>query len=111
MKEQRQEYTEYLDKDEIRHIVDFLHMVVEDLRPVHRSRICVHMHKKEQTERNYTRQLVQFSEQKCFAESDSHCSRHANVLINKEMIPEILEPNTKIGNIDRLVSIITQNFL
>ena len=52
--------------------MNVLNMVVEDFWAVQRFRVCVHVHKKEQSKRNDAGQLMQLSEQKCIAKFNSH---------------------------------------
>lgn len=72
MKQERHENAENLDKNQIRHIVNVLYVLVKARRAVHRRRVCVHMHKEKRAERDDARQLMQLAQQKSFAHRDRH---------------------------------------
>ena len=72
MKQQRDKNTEDLDEQKIRHVVNILNMVVEDLRAIQRRRVCVQMDEIEKPERHDAGQLVNFSQQEGFAEFYRH---------------------------------------
>ena len=61
MIKQRDEYAENLDKDQVGDVVNVLDVVVENLRPAHRGRICVHVNQEKDPERNDSGQLMKFT--------------------------------------------------
>jgi hypothetical protein len=63
VEQQRNEYAEYLDEKEIRHIMDILNMVVENSRAAHRGRVRVHVNEEINAQRHHSRQLMQFFQQ------------------------------------------------
>jgi hypothetical protein len=69
---ERQEYAEYLDKEQVWDIVDILHMFVKALGAVHSTRVRKHVHKEKQPQRNYAGNLVKLSEKKSIREFDRH---------------------------------------
>ena len=58
VKQQRHEDAEDLQKDQIRHVVDVAHVLVEHGRAVHRGRVRVHVNEKENAERDDPGQLM-----------------------------------------------------
>jgi len=72
MEQQRYENPEDLDEQKVRHVVNVLNMVVEDLWAVQRCGVGVQMDEIEKSERHDTGQLVKFSQQDCFAEFYRH---------------------------------------
>ena len=69
---QRQKYAENLDEKQVRNVMNVLHGIVKYFVAAHRLGICEHMSEKKQSQRHDAGNLVQFSEQKSFAESYRH---------------------------------------
>lgn len=61
MENQRQKYPEDLNKQQIRHIMNGLDMLVKNPCTIHRGRISEHVYEKEHAQRHNTRELVQLS--------------------------------------------------
>ena len=68
----RHKNTEDLNKQQIRHVVNALDVLVKDLRAVHRGRIGEYVHKEKQAQRHNARKLVQFSQKKGIGEFYRH---------------------------------------
>ena len=72
VKQQWQKDPEYLDEDEIGHVVNVLHVIIEHLCSAHRGGIGINMNEVEQSKRDYAGQLMQFAQKKNSAEFDRH---------------------------------------
>jgi hypothetical protein len=64
MKKKRDKNAEDLDKNEVRHVVDVLHMVVKHLGAAHCRRVRVNVHEVKDPQRNDPCHLMKFSQQK-----------------------------------------------
>jgi hypothetical protein len=58
---QRHKDAEYLDEQQIRHVVDVLHMFIEHTRSAHSGRIGIDVNEIKNAERNYAGYLVQLA--------------------------------------------------
>jgi len=62
MKDEGNENTENLDKDQIRYVVNILNVIVKYSRPIEGRRIRINMHEEKEAKRDNARDLVQFSQ-------------------------------------------------
>ncbi len=93
MKQQRQEDAEDLDQQQERYIVDVLNGLYKARLTVQRFRVGEHVDKKEQSERNDARQLMQLAQQECPGE----LYRHLMLAMTRGYL-RILRPNPAFGN-------------
>ena len=73
VEQQWKKNAEYLDKKEIRHVVNVLDMIVEYFRSIKGGGIRVHVHEEKKPKRHDAGQLMEFSQQEGCAEFYRHC--------------------------------------
>jgi hypothetical protein len=80
VEQQRNEDAEDLDKNEIRHIVQVLNVLIEDAFAAESRRVRVHVDEKENTERHNAGQLVQLSQKECITDLNGHQTKQNRTL-------------------------------
>ncbi len=96
---QRQKNPENLDKQQVRQMMNIGYVVFKNPFAAHYRRISIHMDEKINSERNYSRQLMQLSQEKSSADFYSHFSSLFSDFRFSIAVLLILNSNIKIGNL------------